>query len=327
MNNITIALYIIIFGMAFALTVLAERMIIPRLRRIAAQPIYKEGPGWHLSKSGTPTMGGIGFIIASVASWTIGLIFMTRVSDSYARLSLIINISFAVANALIGLIDDVAKIKKRENAGLSPLQKLSMQAIISTLYVLLRQFLLGEGTEIIFKSATVDLGLLYYPLAIVMLLGTVNCANLTDGVDGIASGVAFSIAAALAAIFSDVNAEVGFTAFAIMGATIGFLCFNVHPAKIFMGDTGALFLGAILATACFSLKNPLIILFLGGVYLFEGLSVIIQVAAYKITGRRVFKMAPFHHHLEKCGWSENKIVIAAMILTAVLAVISQFIFV
>jgi phospho-N-acetylmuramoyl-pentapeptide-transferase len=327
MNGSTIALYIVIFGAAFAITVFAERLIIPRLKRIAAQPIYAEGPGWHLSKSGTPTMGGIGFIIAFIISCGIALLFMTKISDSYAVLSLLLNTSFAAANALIGLIDDVAKIKKHENAGLSPLQKLSMQAIISTLYILLRQSLLGEGTEIIFKSERVDIGLIYYPLAIIMLLGTINCANLTDGIDGIASGVAFSSAAAFAAIFSDVSYEVGFIAFAIMGASLGFLCFNVHPAKIFMGDTGSLFLGAILASVCFSLRNPLIILFFGGVYLLEGLSVIIQVAVYKMTRRRVFKMAPFHHHLEKCGWSENKIVIAAMILTTVLAVISRFIFV
>ena len=190
-----------------------------------------------------------------------------------------------------------------------------------------RRIFLFSSTEIVFKSFSVDLGIFYYPLTLLMLIATVNCANLTDGIDGIASGVSFAIGIALAFISVNSNYEVSFTAFALMGAAVGFLFFNLHPAKIFMGDTGSLFLGSLAAASCCSLGNPLIIMFVGIVYLIEGVSVVLQVAFYKLTKRRIFKMAPFHHHLEKCGWSENKIVIWAIIITLVFSIPASMIFV
>ena len=241
--------------------------------------------------------------------------------------SLILCLLYGLSNALIGVIDDKAKIKKRENAGLSPMQKILLQIICATLFLLARRVLLLEGTVIYFTFGAVDLGIFYYPLCLTMLVATVNCANLTDGIDGIASGVAFGIGVSLAYLSTASNIEVGFISFAMMGAAAAFLLFNIHPAKIFMGDTGSLFFGSMFSACCIALGNPLIILFSGVVYLIEGASVIIQVGYYKLTKKRVFKMAPIHHHLEKCGWSENKIVIFAIIITLATSLFAGLVFV
>lgn len=322
-----VVFYVLTLALAFFITVAAEKMIIPRLCRVAKQPIYAEGPRWHLSKSGTPTMGGIGFIAATAAVSALSVIRLYLIGEAHHAVSLTLIFGYGALNALIGIIDDIAKIRKKENEGLRPMQKLALQAIAATLFLISRAAVLGEGTEIVFASSVTDLGMLYYPLAMLMLLGTVNCANLTDGVDGISAGVAFSASCALAILFASVSYDVGTAAFALIGSSIGFLCFNVHPAKIFMGDTGSLFLGSVIAAACIALGNPLIIVFIGIVYLIEGISVIVQVAVYKSFGKRVFKMAPIHHHLERCGWSENKIVIFAMMLTFIASLAVRFIFV
>ena len=158
------------------------------------------------------------------------------------------------------------------------------------------------------------------PLGTVILLGITNCANLTDGIDGLASGVGFAVGISLFYISCALCKEVSFISASIIGATAGFLVFNLHPAKIFMGDTGSLFLGALGASSAFALGNPLVIIFIGGIYCLEGLSVIIQVAVFKLTKKRVFRMAPLHHHLEKVGWSENRICIVAIILTFIFSI-------
>ena len=319
--------YIITFTMAFFVTGISVRTLIPILKRSAKQPIYEEGPAWHLKKQGTPTMGGIGFVFASALSLCAASGYLLFVGEIYFAHSLLLTVSFAMANALIGIIDDYAKIRKKENAGLTPLQKLLLQTIAATLFLIARRVFLLSDSSIYFSFGTLQLGVFYYPLALVALVGTVNSANLTDGVDGIAAGVAFAIGISLAFIAAGANYEVGFTAFSIMGIAVAFLIFNIHPAKIFMGDTGSLLLGALAAAACTSLGNPLIILFVGAVYIIESLSVIIQVVFFKLTGKRVFKMAPFHHHLEKCGWSENKIVIWAIIITIVFSLPAFLLFV
>ena len=319
--------YLITFTVAFIITGLSVKRLIPLLKRSAEQPIYEEGPVWHLKKQGTPTMGGIGFAFASAVSLSAASFYLLSISESYFARSLLLSLSFALANSLIGIIDDYAKIRKKENAGLTPIQKLLLQTAAATLFLIGRRLFLLSDASIYFSFGTFDLGVFYYPLALIMLVGTVNAANLTDGIDGIAAGVAFAIGITLAFMASGTNYEVGFISFALMGIAVAFLIFNLHPAKIFMGDTGSLLLGSLTASACISLGNPLIILFVGAVYIVESLSVIIQVLCFKLTHKRVFKMAPFHHHLEKCGWTENKIVIWAIIVTLVFSLPAFLIFV
>jgi phospho-N-acetylmuramoyl-pentapeptide-transferase len=272
-------------------------------------------------------MGGLGFLISAVISLSIACIYLFLKKEEDYSISLLISLLYGVSNSLIGIIDDRAKIRKKENAGLSPSQKLFLQTICATAFLLARNIFLHPSTVLYFSFGTLDIGMIYYPLTLIMLVGTVNCANLTDGIDGIASGVSLAIGVSLAYLCANTSYDVGSIAFVLIGVCVAFLAYNLHPAKIFMGDTGSLFLGSLAAAACISLGNPLIILFVGIVYVIEGLSVIIQVAGFKITGKRVFKMAPLHHHFEKCGWSENKIVIWAIIITLIFSVLSELLFV
>ncbi len=318
--------YLLTFVLAFFITAVSVRNLIPKLKKSAEQPIYEEGPSWHLKKQGTPTMGGLAFIFALSISFFVASLYLFAKKEYYFATSLLLTLLYTLSNSLIGIIDDYAKIRKKENAGLSPLQKLLLQAICATLFLLARKVFLLSSTTIIFSFGTVDLGIFYYPLTLLMLLGTVNSANLTDGVDGIASGVAFAIGISLAFLSAAVNYEVSFIAFSLMGIATAFLIFNLHPAKIFMGDTGSLLFGSLAAAACTSFGNPFLILFVGSVYLIESISVILQVLFFKLTRKRIFKMAPFHHHLEKCGWSENKIVIWAIILTLIFSIPAGFLF-
>ena len=327
MADENIIFYLLIFVISFIITAFSIKKLIPRLQKSAEQPIYADGPAWHLKKQGTPTMGGLGFIFALTVSSFISSAYLFSKGEFYFANSLLLTLLYALANSLIGIIDDYAKIRKKENAGLTPLQKISLQAIAATLFLLARKAFLLSSTSIYFSFGEINLGVFYYPLALIMLLGTVNSANLTDGIDGIASGVAFAIGISLAFLSSGVNYEVAFISFIVMGISVAFLIFNIHPAKIFMGDTGSLLLGSLAAAACTALGNPLIILFVGGIYLIESISVILQVVFFKITHKRIFKMAPFHHHLEKCGWNENKIVIWAIILTLLFSIPAIFLFI
>lgn len=327
MTDTNLIFYIFTFLFALTGTAVLEKRLIPILKRKAEQPIYDEGPTWHLKKRGTPTMGGLGFLISTSIALSVAVVYLYLCGETYFATSLSITVLYAALNSAIGIADDYAKIRKKENAGLTPFQKLILQTAAASLFIVARQLLLFTSTEIAFKNATLDLGIFYYPLTLVMLVATVNCANLTDGVDGIASGVSFAIGIALAYISIGFSLDVAIVSFALMGLTVGFLFFNLHPAKIFMGDTGSLFLGSLAAASCCALGNPLIILFVGIVYLLEGLSVILQVSFYKITKRRIFKMAPLHHHFEKCGWTENKIVICAIILTLAFSILIGAIFI
>ena len=327
MTDSNLIFYIFVFLFTMIATAVAEKRLIPILKRKAEQPIYDEGPSWHLKKKGTPTMGGLGFLISTSIVFSAVTIYLYLSGEKYFATSLLISGIYAILNSLIGIVDDYAKIRKKENAGLTPIQKLILQAAVASIFLVARKIFLHASSEIIFKSMSVDLGIFYYPLALVMLIATVNCANLTDGIDGIASGVSFAIGIVLAFLSVNSNADVTFISFALMGATVGFLFFNLYPAKIFMGDTGSLFLGSLAGACCCSLGNPLIILFVGIVYLLEGVSVILQVLFYKLTKKRLFKMAPFHHHLEKCGWGENKIVIWAIIITLVFSIPASIVFV
>ena len=313
-------LYALTFALTFLLTVVCERLLIPRLSVAAKQPIYTDGPKWHISKSGTPTMGGLAFLLAISLCLGLAAVFLWFRGERGSAISLLLCLGYAVLNSVIGILDDSKKLKKKQNAGLSPREKLILQLLLAVLFLLLRDALIPDSRLLTFSFGSYDIGWLYLPLSIAVLLGITNCANLTDGIDGLASGVGFAVGISLFYISCALSSEVSFISASVVGATTGFLVFNLHPAKIFMGDTGSLFLGSLGAASAFALGNPLVILFIGGVYCLEGLSVIIQVAFFKLSGKRVFKMAPLHHHLEKSGWSENRICIVAIIMTFIFSI-------
>lgn len=314
---------ILILILSLGITLAIEWQMIPYLKKRAAQPIYEGGPNWHMKKSGTPTMGGIGFLVAISISLLVACLFLRENKTAVA--SLLITTVFAMLNSVIGIIDDLTKLRRRENAGLKPYEKIIFQLIVAVLFLMARKFFLGDETTLEFSFGKIELGLLYYPLAILIIIGTVNCANLTDGIDGLASSVALTIGV----MFSFLGGrDTGIipTCAALSGGCLGFLFYNRHPAKIFMGDTGSLFLGSIACALAFASGNPTIILFLGIVYAIEGLSVILQVAYFKLTKKRLFKMAPLHHHLEKCGLSENQICVIAVSVTVLTSIIGFVIF-
>lgn len=313
-------LYAAIFSLSLIVTVITERKLIPVLSKRARQPIYEGGPKWHISKSGTPTMGGIAFLFAVSLALLVGISFMMAHGMRESAISLAIAGIFSLLNSLIGIIDDMTKLSHSENAGLKPYQKLVLQFIAAVGFLIARHILLGDGTTLEFAFGRVDIGFIYYPLSLILLLGIINCANLTDGIDGLASGVAFGVGISLFYISAALVYDVAVIASAIIGAAVGFLFFNIHPAKIFMGDTGSLFFGALAVSAVFSLGNPLLVILIGGVYVLEGVSVILQVFSFKLFRRRIFKMAPVHHHLERCGMGENKICMIAIIITLVFSI-------
>ena len=315
MNVRFLLLYLIAFTGAFSVTVLFERWLLPRLRARAAQPIYTEGPKWHSKKAGTPTMGGIAFICGIDLVLLLFSLFLFRGGYGERGWLLIISAVYATLNGAIGVIDDLRKLLKKKNKGLSPIQKLLLQAAVTVGYMLALSYLDIDLSVPIFSFGEIRLGFLYYPIAFIILLGITNCANLTDGVDGLASTVAFGIGAVLLLMSNGISPDVSIAGAAIMGGAGGFLVYNLNPARIFMGDTGSLYLGALVAATAFGTGNVILAIVIGAVYVIEGCSVILQVAVFKLSGRRVFRMAPLHHHLEKCGWSENGICILALCVT------------
>ncbi len=324
MNNGILCFFAFIF--TTVVTVLLERWLVPFLTRRAKQPIYEGGPSWHISKTGTPTMGGLAFLISIVITLCFAALFFASKMLS-AGTSILITVLFAFGNSLIGIFDDLMKLRKKENAGLTPMQKLILQLMLAILFLMARHYFFQDSTTINFSFGSIDLGVLYYPFAIVLLLGIVNCANLTDGVDGLASFTSLTVGFAfliMASIFS--LTDISVISCTLIGGALGFLCFNIHPAKIFMGDTGSLFLGAIAVGLAFSSGNPASVILICGVYVIEGVSVILQVICYKLTKKRLFKMAPLHHHLEKCGFSENKICAMAVMGTVILSALSLALF-
>lgn len=319
-------LYVAVFFITLVLTVLIEKKFIPYLKIKAQQPIYDEGPTWHLSKSGTPTMGGIAFLTASLISLSIAAVLLLIFESKDSFFAILLSLGFATGNAAIGLIDDLTKLKRKKNAGLSPKQKLFLQFILCAAFLFLRSLILKSDTSLNFSFGEIELGFFYYPISIFVMLGLINSANLTDGIDGLASSVAFAIGISLFYISAALSPELAFISSAIVGATVGFLLFNLHPAKIFMGDTGSLFLGSLIASSSNLIENEVVILMVSGVYVVEGFSVVLQVLWYKLTKKRIFKMAPLHHHLEKSGFSENKICLCAIFLTFLFSIPAYIIY-
>lgn len=289
---------------------------IPVLTRLKfGQEIREIGPSWHKKKSGTPTMGGVIFIFSSVIS---ALIF-SRTKETF----LLVGISLSFG--LIGFIDDFIKVVMKRNLGLTEIQKLILQIIASVIFIAVGMKMSLFDTSIIipFIKNPVNIGWLYVPLALFVIVGGTNSVNLTDGLDGLAASVTTVVCiffTAAAYKFSQTGSAV-FTS-ALAGGCIAFLLFNAYPAKVFMGDTGSLFLGGAISGAALLLKMPIILIIAGGVYVIETLSVIIQVTYYKKTKKRIFKMSPIHHHFEMSGWSERKIVITAIFAALVFCIIA-----
>lgn len=311
-------LFLLTFTLTLVLTVTAIRILLPILtRRHIGQRILEIGPAWHSGKEGTPTMGGISFVISCIVSLIVtgGLLF--RDLPPLFWRPMLLTLLFALGNAAIGAVDDLSKFRKKQNEGLTPIQKLILQVSVAAAYIALLQLYgyLDTTVYIPYFDRELDLGMLYYIPAILLAVGMVNFVNLTDGIDGLASSTGLIYAAFFAVAATLLNEPpTMLLGTAMMAACLGFLFYNRHPARLFMGDTGSLFLGGMGVGCGFLLGNPLLTVVVGGVFVLEGISVILQVGWYKITGRRIFLMAPLHHHLEKRGMSEDRIVLLFTIL-------------
>ena len=312
---------------SFILTAILSRFIIPIFKKKhIGQSIRAEGPSWHSGKAGTPTMGGICFIIAMLIVGTAMAVWCVK-QDGEDMLPFVMAMLLALLNGAIGMFDDYCKLLKKQNEGLKAHQKFFLQCLTAAAYVYVMTLLdcIDTSVHIPFTSIEVELGIVYYVFAILTIVGMVNSVNLTDGLDGLASSITFVVAGFFAVVaFTLMNTSLAVFSALIVGAMIGFLIFNRHPAKVFMGDTGSLFLGGAVTGAAFMINEPLIIFIAGGVYLFEVISVMLQVWSFKTRSKRIFLMTPAHHHLEKCGWSENKIVIVFSLITLLLCAVAYF---
>lgn len=313
----------------FILTVLFTHKLIPYLKsKKMGQKILEIGPRWHKSKDGTPTMGGAAFILATLIVSALVTVYAFLFTDAGELRPLALTLGLATINGLIGIIDDRCKLLKKENQGLLAYQKALLQilAAIVYLFALNRTGYIDTSLRIPFTSFELELGWFYYVFATVLIVGIVNSVNLTDGIDGLASGVTLIVGIFFAALsFSFMSTSLSFASAALIGSTLGFLVYNFNPARIFMGDTGSLFLGGMVVGCAFMINDPLIIVIVGLIYIIEAASVMIQVGVYKLThGYRVFKMAPIHHHFEKCGWSERKVFFVFTTVTILCSVIAWF---
>ena len=314
--------------LSFAITFGLGFIVIPYLRRLKlGQTILEIGPEWHKSKEGTPTMGGIMMIPAvliAVAA-AVGYAFFSdsRVAQELNipfRLTLFLSgIGLALCMGIIGFIDDYIKVVKKRNLGLTAKQKTFMQLLVSAMYLAVLA-IGGMNTTYIPFVGDVDItsgiGLIFWPIALFFIYGFTNAVNLTDGIDGLASSVTLVVACAFMLISNLLpNVNNGVLSAAIAGACVGFIFWNANPAKVFMGDTGSMFLGGAVVAIAFGTGRPVLLILAGITYLCEALSDIIQVIYYKRTKKRFFKMAPIHHHFEKCGWSEHKVVFIFSLFT------------
>ena len=297
----------------FGVTALLGIWMIPFLHKLKfGQTIREVGPAWHKNKQGTPTMGGLMFIIGTIAGVMVAIPLYFANIGGEPMLSIIRVLSgllMAVGMGITGFMDDFISIKKHRNLGLTEKQKLVLQFVIVGAYFLSVSLAGGTTETIIPFVGTVNLGWFYYIAGAIIIVGMVNAVNFTDGIDGLNSTVTSIVCICLmSAAFVLQQSGIAILAAASAGACIGFLVWNFNPAKVFMGDTGSLFLGGIVCAIAFGLNLPIMLILFGIVYIAELLSVVLQVTYFKATkGKRLFKMAPIHHHFEMCGWSENKI--------------------
>lgn len=298
------------FVIALVISTLFGKVYIPWLhRQKAGQSIKENGPTWHASKSGTPTMGGVMFILAAAAVvLTVGFPNLLQ-----GRLAALFVLIFALVFGAIGMLDDWEKIKNRQNTGLSAKMKFLLQLAAALAFVILMRNLglVNTNLYVPFTGGTIHMpDWLYFIFAAFVIVGTVNAVNITDGVDGLATGTSLPVCLFFVCVtfaWGENYLPQGIFASALLGGLLGFLVYNFNPAKVFMGDTGSLFLGGAIAALAFAYDMPLILLSVGIIYIIETLSDIIQVGYFKLShGKRVFRMAPFHHHLEMGGWTGKK---------------------
>ncbi|MEN8699358.1 phospho-N-acetylmuramoyl-pentapeptide-transferase [Bacillus infantis] len=309
--------------MGFLITVLLSPIFIPFLRRLKfGQSIREEGPQSHQKKTGTPTMGGI-MILLSVTVTT--LVMSSKFAEPTAEIYMVLLVTLGFG--LLGFLDDFIKVALKRNLGLTSIQKLLGQIIISLIfYFIFQTNEFSTEVSIPFTDLSIDLGWGYALFIIFWLVGFSNAVNLTDGLDGLVSGtaaIAFGAFAVLA--WNQSQFEVSIFSVAVVGAVLGFLVFNAHPAKVFMGDTGSLALGGAIATVAILTKLEIILIIIGGVFVIETLSVILQVISFKTTGKRIFKMSPLHHHYELVGWSEWRVVVTFWTVGLLFAILGIYI--
>lgn len=324
MSNSNITVAISLLGVAFLLTVLMLPRLIKYLHVLKfGQAIREEGPQSHMHKKGTPTMGGISFIIAIVISLIVAM-FLDSSNIQYYILFIYTTISFSI----IGYIDDMLIVVKKKNDGLAPRKKLMLQIIFSVIFYILVTFIYKDVNYIHIPVFDYNLNISYFYIIFLVFwqTGFSNAVNLTDGLDGLATSVTIITTSTFALLaYKENNFPVLVFCLTIVGALVGFLLFNRNPAKIFMGDTGSLALGGILAAISVILHKEVAFLFIGLVYILETLSVIIQVAYFKKTGKRIFKMSPLHHHFELSGYGEVKTVYIFVIIAVISSAIGYFV--
>ncbi|MFA5527592.1 MAG: phospho-N-acetylmuramoyl-pentapeptide-transferase [Peptostreptococcales bacterium] len=309
---------ITIIVISFVITLALGPLFIPLLKRLkAGQSIREEGPKSHWIKSGTPTMGGVMIIIA---------VLVTSIWNMDTDLMILI--FSLVSFGALGFADDFIKVVLKRNLGLRAYQKILFQMLFAGIIAIYQAKVSAFGTNVYIPLADtyIDFGIFYVPFIAFFVIAMVNSVNLTDGLDGLATGVTLLIAL----FFSITAADFGFVSTAIFcaaitGACLGFLNFNVHPAKIFMGDTGSMALGGAIAGVAIIMNLTLIIIIVGGIYFLEALSVILQVISFKLTGKRIFRMSPIHHHFELLGWKETKVVAVFWIATLLLCILGRII--
>lgn len=312
------------FVIAFLVSALCGKSLIPLLHRLKfGQEIREEGPKWHEKKSGTPTMGGFLFILGILAGilavWAVSVWQGEQLLLPHLALLAAISLAFAA----IGFLDDYIKVILKRNLGLTAAQKFGLQFLVALAFVCWVVFGGHISTSILlpFTEARLELGWFYLPFTVLVILASVNSVNLTDGLDGLATCVTMVVTLffLLFTTFGNFsNPTVAVFAATVLGGLAGFLLYNKYPAKVFMGDTGSLCLGGAVCGMAILTEQPLTLLIVGFVYVMESLSVILQVASFKLTGKRIFKMSPLHHHFEMCGWSEKKIVAVFTLVTVIL---------
>ena len=308
--------YAVAFGLALISTLIFGKIGIPLLQRLKAQQsIREDGPQAHLAKAGTPTMGGLFMMLA--------LVITVCIVPPYS-VTLWMLLFLTLGHGALGFSDDFIKAVKRRNLGLTAKQKLLGQAVLAVVfcYISIAYAALPTTLWIPLVDITIDLGYAYYILAFIIILGTTNAVNLTDGLDGLATGIS-SIAGAAFAVVGLLVGSLSVTFFGIVVSAVclGFLYFNANPAKVFMGDTGSLALGGAFAGMAIATKTELLLIVIGFVFVVEALSVILQVASFKTRGVRIFRMSPIHHHFELGGWSERKVVYVFWAVSLVMALL------
>lgn len=307
----------LILGVAlgFLISSILAPLFIPLLHKMKfGQNIREDGPKTHLKKAGTPTMGGVIFIFSTA----IAMVIMIQKPNDEAMVALYALIAFGI----IGFLDDILKIIRKNNLGLRAWQKMLLLLLMSSALAYYSYKNLGTSIAVPFTKYTWNLGVFYIPFIIIYFAATTNAVNLTDGLDGLASSITVLVMTFFAIVsFNLTHYTLSIFCVIVAGSLLGFLRFNAFPARVFMGDTGSLALGGAVGAVAMLLKMPLTVVIVGGIYVIETLSVIIQVGSFKLTGKRVFKMAPLHHHFEQLGWSETKIVSTFSIITVILCLL------